>query len=289
MDTNDLLKRVRRIEIKTRALTNNIFAGQYHSAFKGHGMSFAEVREYRAGDDVRDIDWNVTARLNRAHIKTYEEERELSVMLLIDVSASQEFGTRERTMRELSTEIAATIAFSAIENNDKIGVIFFSDKIESYIPPQKGRKHILYIIRQLLNLNCTSTRTNLQVPIEFLMKVQKRHCIAFLMSDFLDDTDYSRQLLIANRKYDVVAIRLLDNLLKELPNVGLIKVRDCETGHQQYVDTSSRRTREHHRKWWDERQKQIDTMFRRNGIDEVSIATNDDYVKPLVRLLSTRH
>ncbi len=288
MDTNDLLQRVRRVEIKTRALTNNIFAGEYHSAFKGRGMSFAEVREYQAGDDVRDIDWNVTARFNRAHIKVFEEERELTVMLLIDVSGSQGFGTRRRTMRELATEMAATIAFSAIQNNDKIGVIFFSDCIEGYVPPKKGRQHILCIIRELLNMQPRHVRTDIAVPVEYLMKVQKRRCIAFLLSDFIDGKDFSRPLLVAGKRHDLVAVRLYDRLMAGVPDVGLMKVFDAETGHEQYVDTSSRSVRESHRQWWLAEQQRLDRLFRTNGVDAVSVATDEDYAKALTRLFRKR-
>ena len=289
MDTNELLRRVRRVEIKSRVLTDNILAGEYHSAFKGRGMSFAEVREYQVGDDVRDIDWNVTARLNRAHIKVYEEERELTVMLLIDVSASQNFGTRERTMHELATEVAATLAFSAIQNNDKIGVIFFSDKIEKFIPPMKGRKHILYIIRELLTLSATSKRTDLNVPLEYLLRLQHRRCIVFLMSDFITRTDFSAPLQVAGRKHDMVAVQLYDPLMAELPDVGLMKYVDAETGHEQYVDTSSRRVRAFHSNAWAERQGALNDLFRRNRVDAVSIATNEDYVRSLVNLFAKRN
>lgn len=288
MDTNELLRKVRRVEIKTRVLTNNIFAGEYHSAFKGRGMSFAEVREYQVGDDVRDIDWNVTARLNRAHIKVYEEERELTVMLLVDVSASQHFGSRERAMHDLATEVAATIAFSAIQNNDKIGVIFFSDKIEKYIPPQKGRKHILYIIRELLNLSTESKRTNLNVPLEYLLRLQRHRCIAFLMSDFISGADFSAPLQIAGRKHDLVAVQLYDRRMAELPDVGLLKCVDAETGHEQYVDTSSRRVRDFHRHSWQTRQSRLNELFRRNRVDSVSIATDEDYVRSLMNLFAKR-
>lgn len=252
-------------------------------------MSFAEVREYKIGDDVRDIDWNVTARLNRAHIKVFEEERELTVMLLIDVSGSQDFGTRQRTMRELATEIAATIAFSAIQNNDKIGVIFFSDRIEGYIPPKKGRKHILCIIRELLDMKPLHNRTDLSVPIEYLMRVQKRRCIAFMLSDFMDHSDYSQPLLIAGKKHDLVAVQLYDPTMAELPNVGLMKVFDAETGHEQYVDTSSRRVRESHRAWWNSEQQRLEQTLRKNGVDKVSVATDGDYVKALMNLFSNRN
>lgn len=289
MNTTELLQRVRRIEIKTRTLTNNIFAGEYHSAFKGRGMSFAEVREYQAGDDVRDIDWNVTARLNRAHVKVFEEERELTVMLLIDVSGSRDFGTRLRTMRELQTEIAATIAFSAIQNNDKIGVVFFSDRIEKFIPPKKGRKHILYIIRELLDFEPESRRTDIGVPAEFLMRVQKRHCIAFLISDFIDEHDFAQPLLIANRKHDLVAVKVYDKRMAEMPDVGLIKAFDAETGHEQYIDTSSRRVRQLHRDWWQERERRLENVLRKSNIDCASVATDEDYVKALMNLFAKHH
>ena len=288
MDANELLQRVRRIEIKTRALTNNIFAGEYHSAFKGRGMSFAEVREYQVGDDVRDLDWNVTARLNRPHIKVFEEERELTVMLLIDVSGSLDFGTHERTQRELTTEIAATLAFSAIQNNDKIGVIFFSDHIEKFIPPKKGKKHILYIIRELIDFKPESNRTDIQVGVEFLMKALKRKCISFLISDFVDSNDYSIPLLIANRKHDIVGIRVYDKRMEELPPVGLIKVFDAETGHEQYLDTSSRKVRECHRQWWKAETQRLENMFNKCRVDFASVRTDKDYVKPLMNLFAKR-
>lgn len=288
METSELLKRVHRIEIKTRALTNNIFAGEYHSAFKGRGMSFAEVREYQPGDDVRDIDWNVTARMNRPYIKVFEEERELTMMLLIDLSASQQFGTRLRTQRDLSTEIAATLAFSAMQNNDKIGVIFFTDRIEKFIPPQKGRKHILYIIRELLNYEPQGKRTDLSVPLEYLVKVITKHSIAFLLSDFLTSDDFSRPLLVAARKHDVVALQLYDHNLAELPNVGLLKICDAETMHEQYIDTSSIAVRQHQKQWWKEQTQKLADLFRKSGIDYTSIATDTDYVRPLMQLLAQR-
>lgn len=288
MDANELLQRVRRIEIKTRALTNNIFAGEYHSAFKGRGMSFAEVREYQVGDDVRDLDWNVTARLNRPHIKVFEEERELTVMLLIDVSGSQDFGTAGRTQRELATEIAATLAFSAIQNNDKIGVIFFSDRIEKFIPPKKGKKHILYIIRELIDFTPEGHRTDIRIGVEFLMKALKRKCISFLISDFIDANDYSIPLLIANRKHDIVGIRVYDERMKDLPPVGFIKVFDAETGHEQYLDTSSRKVREAHRQWWEAETLRLENMFKKSHVDFASVATDGDYVKALMNLFAKR-
>lgn len=288
METSELLKRVRRLEIKTRALTNNIFAGEYHSAFKGRGMSFAEVREYQPGDDVRDIDWNVTARMNRPYVKVFEEERELTMMLLVDLSASQCFGTHQRTQRELATEIAATLAFSAMQNNDKIGVIFFTDRIEKFIPPQKGRKHILYIIRELLNFEPQGKRTDVAVAVEYLMRVVTKRSITFLLSDFLDVSDFTRPLLVAARKHDLVSIRLYDSRTAEIPNVGLIKIVDAETGHEQFIDTSNKAVREHQRNWWLKEQERLDTLFRKNGVDFTSVSTDGDYVKPLMNLFAHR-
>lgn len=288
METSELLKCVRRIEIKTRALTNNIFAGEYHSAFKGRGMSFAEVREYQPGDDIRDIDWNVTARMNHPYVKVFEEERELTMMLLIDLSASQRFGTRLRSQRDLATEIAATLAFSAMQNNDKIGVIFFTDRIEKFIPPQKGRKHILYIIRELLNFTPQGKRTDVSVPLEYLVKIISKRSIAFLLSDFLTSSDYSKQLLVAARKHDLVALQLYDHNMASLPNVGLLKIADAETGHEQYIDTSSLEMRKHQQQWWNNQSKRLTELFRKSNIDYVSIATDTDYVKPLMQLFAQR-
>ena len=250
MDTSEILKRVRQIEIKTRGLSNNIFAGEYHSAFKGRGMAFSEVREYQYGDDIRDIDWNVTARFNRPFVKVFEEERELTVMLVIDVSGSLSFGTVSQTKREMVAEIAATLAFSAIQNNDKIGVIFFSDRIEKFIPPKKGRKHILRIIRELLDFTPQSKSTDIGQAIEYLTQAIKRRCTAFLLSDFIDRKDYRTALTVANRKHDVVAIQVFDRRMADLPDVGLMKVCDAETGHEQYIDTSSRKVRKAHHDWW---------------------------------------
>lgn len=288
METSELIRRVRRLEIKTRALTNNIFAGQYHSAFKGRGMSFAEVREYQSGDDVRDIDWNVTAKMNKPYIKVFEEERELTLMLLVDLSASQKFGTKYRTERELTAEIAATLSFSAMQNNDKIGVIFFTDRIEKFIPPQKGRKHILYIIRELLNFEPKGTRTNIGVALEYMMKVVTKKAITFVLSDFLDKNDYSKPLLVTSRKHDLICLQVFDPLMAELPNVGLLKVKDAETGHEQILDTSSRTIREYHKQWWNNEQKRLRELFRKHGIDYTSVQTNGDYVRPLINLFAQR-
>ena len=288
METSELIKKVRKIEIKTRGLSHNIFAGQYHSAFKGRGMSFSEVRDYQYGDDVRDIDWNVTARFNKPYIKVFEEERELTVMLLVDLSESLDFGTSTRTRREMLAEIAATIAFAAIQNNDKIGVIFFTDRIEKFIPPQKGRKHILYIIRELLNIEPQSRRTDIKVPLEFLTNALKKKCTAFLLSDFICTGDYSNALTIANRKHDLTAIQVYDRRLAELPDVGLIKVRDAESDVEMYIDTSSRKVREAQRDWWRSQSNALKERMQRSRVDSVSVRTDQDYVKALLALFAQR-
>lgn len=288
METTDLLKKVRQIEIKTRGLSNNIFAGQYHSAFKGRGMAFSEVREYQYGDDIRDIDWNVTARFNKPFIKVFEEERELTVMLLIDVSGSLDFGTVKQLKKEMVTEIAATISFSAIQNNDKIGVIFFSDRIEKFIPPKKGKKHILYIIRELLDFKAESSSTNIGLAIEYLTNAIKKRCTAFVISDFIDSHDFQNALTVANRKHDVVAIQVYDRRMEELPDVGLIKVRDAETGEDQYIDTSSRRVRAVHSEKWKERKDYLTRTFARSKVDSISVRTDEDYVKSLMALFAIR-
>ena len=288
METSEIIKKVRQIEIKARGLSSNIFAGQYHTAFKGRGMAFSEVREYQYGDDVRDIDWNVTARFNKPYVKVFEEERELTVMLLIDVSGSLDFGTRHQMKRDMVTEIAATLAFSAIQNNDKIGVVFFSDKIEKYIPPKKGRKHILYIIRELLDFHPDSRMTNFVQAVEFLTGVAKRRCTAFLLSDFYSQEVFQQQLTIANRKHDVVAIQVYDKRAAELPNVGLMRVIDAETGMEQYVDTSSRKLRESYHRTWLRRQSDLNETFAKSNVDHVSIATDEDYVKSLLVLFKQR-
>lgn len=288
METNDLIKKVRKIEIKTRGLSHNIFAGEYHSAFKGRGMSFSEVREYQYGDDVRDIDWNVTARFNKPFIKVFEEERELTVMLLIDLSESLDFGTSKQTKRNMLTEIAATIAFAAIQNNDKIGVIFFTDKVEKFIPPQKGRKHILYIIRELLDFEPQSSRTDITVPLQFLTNALKKRCTAFVISDFIDNGDYRNAMTIANRKHDVVAIQVYDRRLAELPRVGLIKVRDAETGEELFIDTSSSKVQNAQREWWRNQKAKVEDTLKRSRVDYVSIRTDGDYVKALMNLFAQR-
>jgi len=289
METNELLKKVRKIEIKTRGLSRNIFAGEYHSAFKGRGMAFSEVREYQYGDDIRDIDWNVTARYARPYVKVFEEERELTVMLLIDVSGSKDFGTVQVMKNEITTEIAATLAFSAIQNNDKIGVIFFSDKIEKFIPPQKGRKHILYIIRELLNFQPENKKTDISQVLKYLTNVIKKRCTTFLISDFISNNNYLDALTIANRKHDVVAIQVYDRRETELPSVGLIKMKDAETGLERWIDSSSNKVRNMNREWWNRRQDEMIQLFNKCRVDSVSLRTEDDYVKSLLTLFHKRN
>jgi uncharacterized protein (DUF58 family) len=289
METSELLKKVRQIEIKTRGLSKNLFAGQYHTAFKGRGMAFSEVREYQYGDDIRDIDWNVTARYVRPYVKVFEEERELTVMLLVDVSGSRNFGTVNVTKKDMMTEIAATLAFSAIQNNDKIGVIFFSDRIEKFIPPQKGRKHILYIIRELIDFRPEARRTDVAAALRYLTNAIKKRCTAFVVSDFVDEGSFGDALTIANRKHDVVAIQVYDAGETELPAVGLLKVRDAETGAERWVDTSSSAVRRTYRTWWAKRQAAAEAAFTKSGVDAVSVRTEDDYVKALLGLFAQRN
>ena len=288
METSELLKKVRRIEIKSRGLSRNIFAGQYHSAFKGRGMAFSEVREYQYGDDVRDIDWNVTARYNKPYIKIFEEERELTVMLLVDVSGSRDFGTSTAMKREMITEIAATIAFSAIQNNDKIGVIFFSDKIEKFIPPQKGRKHTLFILRELIDFEPSEKKTDIGLILKYLTGVIKKRCSTFLISDFINSAPYSDALSIASKKHDVVAIQVYDQREEELPRLGLMKVKDAETGNEMWIDTSSPRAHKAYKEWWQKRQAEMVSIFQRSRVDSVSIRTDQDFVKSLISLFQKR-
>lgn len=287
MEATELLKKVRRIEIKTRGLTRHIFAGEYHSAFKGRGIAFSEVREYQYGDDIRSIDWNVTARLNHPYVKIYEEERELTVMLLIDVSGSGNFGTTIRFKRDLMTEVAAVLSFSAIYNNDKIGVVFFSDRIEKFIPPLKGRKHILRIIRELLDFTPESNRTSLSEPLRFLTNAIKKRCTAFVISDFLAP-DFEEALRIASSKHDVVALKVSDPLEKALPDVGLFKVADAESGYERWIDTSSGLARKTYEEWWRSHDLMINNAFKRCGVDFAELSTKDDYVKPLIKLFESR-
>ena len=289
METSELLKKVRRIEIKTRGLSRNIFAGQYHSAFKGRGMAFSEVREYQYGDDIRDIDWNVTARYIRPYVKVFEEERELTVMLMIDVSGSRDFGSVNVMKKEIITEIAATLAFSAIQNNDKIGVLFFSDKIEKFIPPQKGKKHILYIIRELIDFKPDDTKTDISLVLKYLTNAIKKRCTAFLISDFIDNGGFKDALTIANRKHDVVAIQVYDQRETELPSVGLMKVKDAETGAERWIDSSSAKVRNAFSEWWNTRQNEMNNAFKKCRVDSVSVRTDEDYVKALIALFEKRN
>ncbi|MFP4488792.1 MAG: DUF58 domain-containing protein [Bacteroidales bacterium] len=287
MEATELLKKVRKIEIKARGLTRQVFAGEYHSAFKGRGISFSEVREYQFGDDIRSIDWNVTARFSHPYVKVYEEERELTVMLLVDVSGSGNFGTRGAFKREQITEIAALLAFSAINNNDKIGVIFFSDRVEKFISPQKGRKHILRIIRELLDFKPESTRTSLNEPLRYLTNALKKRCTAFVISDFMAD-DFERSLQIASSKHDVVGLRINDKMEKELPDLGMLYVRDPETGNNIWLDTSLKTVREKFRSRWALDRKRLDDIFTRSGVDNVTVFTGEDYVRPLINLFKKR-
>ncbi|MBR5695276.1 MAG: DUF58 domain-containing protein [Paludibacteraceae bacterium] len=286
-DSNEILKKVRKIEIKTKGLSRNIFAGEYHTAFKGRGMTFAEVREYQYGDDIRNIDWNVTARFNKPFVKVFEEEREMTMMLLVDVSASGDFGTQVQKKKEMMTEIAATIAFSAIQNNDKIGVILFSDKIEKFIPPQKGKKHVLYIIRELLGYEPESTRTDIESALVYLTNAIKKRCTSFIISDFIGK-DFKQSLTIANRKHDVVALHIYDKRETELPSVGLIKMKDAETGEDLWIDTSNAKTRNIYHANWKERQERIKQTFSHCGVDSITISTDEDYVKALMKLFQQR-
>ena len=287
METVQLLKKVRKIEIKTRGLSRHVFAGQYHSAFKGRGITFSEVREYQYGDDTRSIDWNVTARFNHPYIKIFEEERELTVMILVDVSGSRNFGTISQLRKNVITEISAILAFSAILNNDKIGVIFFSDKVEKFIPPKKGRKHILHIIRELIEFSPESNLTDLTEPLKFLTNAIKKRCTAFILSDFLC-SDFEESLKIANRKHDVVALNIYDRREKELPSMGLVKFEDPETGALQWVNTSKTKVRQLYQIYWKKQNNLIHNLFRKSGVDYVSINTSEDYVKPLISLFKQR-
>lgn len=288
METSELLQKVRKIEIKTRGLSSNIFAGEYHSAFKGRGMTFSEVREYQYGDDIRNIDWNVTARHNRPYIKVFEEERELTVMLMIDVSASRNFGTISKLKKNQITEIAAVIAFSAIQNNDKIGVMFFSDKIEKFIPPKKGRTHILHIIRELIDFTPEDKQTDIEKALEYVTRSIKKRCTCFVISDFIDDHDFNHALSIANRKHDVVALRVYDPRENELPPVGLVYLTDAETGEQMWVDTSDKKLREEYRKFAWEKEKELENSFKRSGVDVANIRSDEDYVRALMSLFKKR-
>ena len=287
MEATELLKKVRRIEIKTKGLSRHIFAGEYHSAFKGRGIAFSEVREYQYGDDIRSIDWNVTARFNHPYVKVFEEERELTVMLLIDVSGSGNFGTKVSYKRDLMTEVAAVLSFSAIYNNDKIGVIFFSDKVEKFIPPLKGSRHILRIIRELLDFTSQSKLTNLDEPLRFLTNAIKKRCTAFILSDFIVP-EFENALKIASNKHDIVALKVYDPLEQAMPDLGLVKVSDSETEEEKWIDTSSAATRRAYEKWWNSHIEIIKNIFKRCGVDSTEFRTDLDYVKPLIKLFEKR-
>ena len=284
MTADELLQRVRKIEIKARRLSRNIFAGEYHSQFKGRGMAFSEVREYQPGDDVRSIDWNVTARLNKPYVKVFEEERELTVMLLVDVSGSRHFGTLSQMKRDMMAEVAATLAFSTIANNDKVGVIFFSDKIEKFIPAKKGKTHVLHIIRELLSLEPTSRGTNVAQALQYFTNAQKRHCTAFLISDFIGSGDMYQPLMIASNRHEVNAIQIYDRREAEMPNIGLVQFHDAETGNDLWVDTAIASVREAYANAWRTNQDTIQQLFTRTGVKKVSVRTDEDYVKALMHL-----
>lgn len=288
METAELLKKVRKIEIKTRGLSKQIFSGEYHSAFKGRGMAFSEVREYTPGDDVRSIDWNVTARFNAPFVKIFEEERELSVMLLVDVSASGMFGTYDKIKQDLITELCAVISFSATTNNDKIGIIFFSDKIEKFIPPKKGKTHVLRIIRELINFTPQHKATNIEVPLKFLTNAIKKRTIAFLVSDFYAPFNYTDALKISNKRHDVVAVRIIDKTELELPDVGLIKLKDNETGKTVWVDSGNKEFRKQYNVNRIKFEHDLKDLFNRSGIDSTAVFTNESYVKPLMNLFKKR-
>lgn len=289
METSELLKKVRKIEIKTRGLSRNIFAGEYHSAFKGRGMAFSEVREYQFGDDIRNIDWNVTARYNHPYVKVYEEERELTVMLLIDVSGSRNFGTFEKLKKNVITEIAAILSFSAIQNNDKTGVIFFSDKIEKFIPPKKGKSHILRIIRELIDFQPQHKGTDITEAVRYLTNAIKKRCTAFVISDFMDEKPgLELALSIANNKHDVVALQIYDQRERELPPIGMILLKDAETGKDLWVDSSSKSVRKLYAEFWRNHMVRLDQLFKKCGVDYASISTAEDYVKSLMNLFKKR-
>jgi uncharacterized protein (DUF58 family) len=287
MSTIELLKKVRKIEIKTKGLSNHIFSGEYHTAFKGKGMAFSEVREYQPGDDVRSIDWNVTARYNSPFVKVFEEEREMTVILLIDVSGSSDFGTQTQLKREVATEIAAVLSFSAINNNDKIGVLFFSDKIEKFIPPKKGKSHILRIIRELITFESESKKTNIEVALKYFNNVIKKRAVCFILSDFMD-TNFDKSLKIARNKHDIIALRIHDQREETLPNVGLIKVEDAESGQTRWMDSSNKQVRTNYNNNYREFEKELKQNLQSSGVDHIDIKTGKDYIKPLMSFFKNR-
>lgn len=288
METTEIFKKVRKIEIKTRGLSNHIFSGQYHSAFKGRGMTFSEVREYEFGDDIRNIDWNVTARFNRPFVKIFEEEREMTVMLLIDVSGSNDFGSQSQSKRDLTAELAAVLAFSAIQNNDKVGVIFFSSKVEKFIPPKKGSSHILRIIREIVDFRPAERGTDIGEGLRFLTSAIKRRTTAFLISDFMTTKQFEKEMQIAASKHDLVALRITDRREMDIPKVGLVKFHDGETGHDAWVDTSSKAWCKAYREMILYKSAELSRMFTMHGIDNTLVYTDEDYVKPLMQLFKKR-
>ena len=287
METSDLLKKVRKIELKTRGLSNHIFAGEYHTAFKGRGMAFSEVREYQPGDDIRTIDWNVTARFNTPFIKVFEEERELTVMLIIDVSGSKNFGTQKQMQQELVTELSAVLAFSAIQNNDKIGVIFFSDKVEKFIPPKKGKSHILRIIRELIAFEPENKGTDIGEALRYFNNVIKKRAVCFVISDFIGD-NFEAPLKIANKKHDVVTIRINDKREEELPDIGLIQMKDAETGEVKWIDTGNKSIRQNYKKNYLRNKEEVNQLFKNSGVDTIQLRTDMDYIKPLIQFFKRR-
>lgn len=287
MEAADILKKVRRIEIKTRGLSKQIFAGEYHSAFKGKGMAFSEVREYQYGDDIRNIEWNVTARFNHPFVKIFEEERELTVILIVDFSNSKDFGTQQQLKRNLVTEICAVLAFSASTNKDNIGVIFFTDKVEKFIPPKKGKKHILRIILELINFQPTGKGTNISEALRYFTNAIKKRSTAFLISDFID-SGFENAVKIANKKHDLIAIKIYDERETKLPPIGIVKFKDAETGELKWVDTSNSNVRKQYADWWTESDKALEEIFKRSKVDSISLRTDEDYIRPLIKLFKKR-
>lgn len=288
METKELIKKIQRLEIKTKGLTKHIFSGEYHSAFKGRGMTFSEVRDYQFGDEVRTIDWNVTARFNDPYVKVFDEERELTVMLIIDISGSEDFGTTEKTKKDLALELAAVLSFSAISNNDKVGAIFVSDKMEKYIAPGKGKKHALIILRELIEFKPTSTGTNISEGLKFFRNTQKKRSIAFVLSDFMDSNNYMEALKVARRKHDMVALRLVDDAEKNLPSMGIVQLFNAETGQTTWVNSSSQKAQDLHKKNFEDFEEKLTKEFKKSGIDCATISTEEDFIKPLVKLFQNR-
>jgi uncharacterized protein (DUF58 family) len=287
VETKELIKKVRKIEIRTKAVSQQVFSGQYHSAFKGRGMTFSEVRQYSYGDDIRNIDWNVTARFNQPYVKIFEEERELTLMLLIDTGSSSLFGTQQMNKKDLITEIAAVLSFSAITNNDKVGVIFFNKNIEKFIPPKKGRSHILQIIRELLNHSVQTSQSDIALALEYLVKVIKKQCMAFLISDFMNP-NFEKALLIAGKKHDISAIRIRDKGEYCLPKIGLLQINDLQTGKQKVVNTSGADFQKYYQNWWQNHDNQLDTIFKKTKTDAITLFTHKDYIPSLITLFKNR-